>query len=52
MPPASMPKIYEALGSSEKTMHWIERSDHVMTVDVSAEEVFQAASKFIMGLNE
>lgn len=52
VPPASMPKIYEALGSSEKAMHWIERSDHVMTVDVSAEEVFQVASRFIIGLNE
>jgi carboxylesterase len=52
VPPDSMPKIYKALGSSEKAMHWIEKSDHVMTVDVSAEEVFRTAGKFISGLIE
>jgi carboxylesterase len=50
VPPDSMRKIYEALGSNDKQMHWIEESDHVMTVDVAAQEVFQAASTFIAGL--
>jgi carboxylesterase len=47
--PDSMPKIYEALGSNPKQMLWIEESDHVMTVDAAAQEVFQAASAFIAG---
>lgn len=52
VPPESMLKIYEDLGSNEKKMHWIAKSDHVMTVDVSAEEVFRVVREFITGLTE
>jgi carboxylesterase len=51
VPPASMEKIFAALGSSEKEMHWIDESDHVVTVDLAWEEVFDAASAFITHLN-
>jgi esterase/lipase len=50
VPSDSMPNIYQALGSSQKEMLWIEESDHVMTVDVAAKEVFRAVSSFISGL--
>ncbi len=43
----SMPKIYTALGSSDKEMLWVENSGHVVTEDVQHLEVFQAASQFI-----
>jgi carboxylesterase len=52
VPSDSMPNIYQALGSSQKEMLWIEESDHVMTVDVAAEEVFRATSSFISGLTQ
>jgi carboxylesterase len=45
--PGSMPAIYEALGSTDKRMLWIENSGHVITRDAQRETVFQAAIDFV-----
>lgn len=52
VPPQSMEKIFASLGSNDKKMHWIEQSDHVITVDLAREEVFQTASNFVARLSQ
>jgi carboxylesterase len=52
VPPDSMPKIYAELGSEDKRMHWIEESDHVITVDLAWQEVYHTASSFIDELSQ
>lgn len=52
VPPDSMPKIFAALGSNDKQMHWIEDSDHVITVDLARDEVLKTASSFIARLSQ
>lgn len=39
--------IYEALGSQDKQLMWIENSSHVITCDAQRQTVFEAANKFI-----
>jgi carboxylesterase len=43
----SLPKIYAALGSTDKELRWIEGSGHVITRDAQRETVFQAAADFV-----
>ena len=45
--PGSMPAIYDALGSPDKDMLWIDKSGHVITRDAQRESVFQAAIEFV-----
>jgi len=42
--PENMPKIYEALGSEDKTMKWVAGGGHVITREPPKEEVFQTAA--------
>jgi carboxylesterase len=44
----SMERIHAALGSSDKTMVWVEGGGHVITEEPTREEVFRAAADFIM----
>lgn len=47
VPPENMEKIYQSLGSAEKTMLWLENSGHVITREPERERLFQAAHAFI-----
>lgn len=42
--------IYEALGSQDKQMMWIENSSHVITRDAQRQVVFRAAADFVARL--
>jgi len=42
-----MPCIHERLGTSDKTMQWIEGSGHVITEEPKRQQVFKAAADFI-----
>jgi carboxylesterase len=41
------PRILAALGSTDKELFWVERSDHMVTLDYDKELVFQRAADFI-----
>lgn len=45
--PASMPAIYEHLGTENKRMLWLEKSGHVVTRDAARLQVFEAALTFV-----
>lgn len=45
--PINCQSIYERLGSSEKSILWVEDSGHVITCDSCRQQVFQATSQFI-----
>jgi len=46
---AHAPRILEALGSADKELIWVERSDHMITLDYDKEQVFQRSAEFIRG---
>lgn len=48
--PENMQRIYEALGSTDKSMFWLEQSDHVVTRDQERQRVFEAALAFVRRL--
>jgi len=35
------------LGTAERTLHWVEHSDHIITEDFDKEEVFTKALEFV-----
>jgi carboxylesterase len=39
--------LYEHIGSVEKMLHWIENSDHVITLDRDREQVYQWVGEFM-----
>ncbi len=45
--PDNMPKIYQRLGTADKSMLWFKNSGHVITRDQERQRVFQAADQFI-----
>jgi carboxylesterase len=45
--PENMNKIYDALGSEEKSMIWLDDSGHVITREPEREIVFRAVAEFI-----
>jgi carboxylesterase len=47
VPPENMQRIYDALGSTDKSMLWLENSGHVVTRDQEREKVFEAALAFV-----
>ena len=47
VPPENMPKIYNALGSTEKEMKFVQGSTHVITEDGDRELVFEMTAEFI-----
>jgi carboxylesterase len=47
VPPENMQRIYDALGSTDKSMLWLEHSGHVITRDQEREKVFEAALAFV-----
>jgi len=46
-PPEDMQKIYDALGTPDKQMMWVEGSAHVITEDAQRRRVFEAAADFV-----
>lgn len=45
--PAGAESYYRELGSDQKQMIWLEKSDHLVTLDVEREQVYQAACQFL-----
>jgi carboxylesterase len=45
--PENAQKIYDHLGSQDKEILWLEKSGHVVTRDISRQQVFEAAEAFI-----
>lgn len=39
--------LYQELGSQQKSLHWLERSDHILPLDVEREEVFALVCQFL-----
>jgi len=48
--PENMQRIYESLGSKDKSMLWLEQSGHVVSRDQERERVFEAALAFVRRL--
>ena len=48
--PENMQRIYDALGSTDKSMFWLEHSGHVVTRDQERQRVFEAALAFVRRL--
>jgi carboxylesterase len=47
VPPQNAEKIFQALGSSDKTLEWVQRSGHVITRDAERQRVFELAAAFV-----
>ena len=47
VPPENMQRIYDELGTSDKSMLWLEHSGHVITRDQERQKVFEAALAFV-----
>jgi len=47
IPPDHMQQIYELLGSSDKSMVWVEDSSHVITCDAERTVVFKNVTAFV-----
>jgi len=47
IPPDHMQAIYEQLGSADKSMAWVENSNHIITCDAEREVVFAAVADFV-----
>ncbi len=47
VPPANGDILYQALGSRLKHLHYLDRSDHVVTMDFDKRTLFEKALKFI-----
>jgi carboxylesterase len=45
--PENMPRIYERLQTSDKSMVWVAGSGHVITRDAARQQVFEAAAAFL-----
>ncbi|MEN9229617.1 MAG: alpha/beta fold hydrolase [Thermostichus sp. DG02_5_bins_236] len=39
--------LYRELGSEQKVLHWLEHSDHILSLDVEREEVFTQICQFL-----
>jgi len=39
--------LYDHLGSTHKQLYWLQTSDHVITMDIEREEVFQRVGSFL-----
>ena len=52
VPPVNTANIYDHLGSEDKELIWVEKSDHVITEDGDRERVFRAAWDFIKRVSE
>lgn len=47
--PESAEYIYERLASSDKTILWLEKSGHIVTLDTERETVYAAVTRFLEG---
>lgn len=47
IPPDHMSLIYEAIGSNDKTMHWVENSSHIITCDADRHIVFETVTNYL-----
>ena len=48
LPAENMERLYAELGTSDKTMLYLERGGHVVTRDVERQRLFEAAEEFIL----
>jgi esterase/lipase len=49
--PDSMQNIYNKLGTTKKSMYWVETGAHNMLIDVARDEVFNQIASFISDCN-
>lgn len=47
--PASAVHIYKSLGSHDKKLIWLEKSGHIVTLDIEKEHVFEHIASFLEG---
>lgn len=47
IPPDHAARIHDQLGSSDKTIVWVEHSNHIITCDAAREDVFEAVAEFV-----
>lgn len=52
VPPEHMPAIFKLISSEEKSMQWVDHSNHIVTCDIDREEVFEKVGAFIQRLNQ
>jgi carboxylesterase len=45
--PESAQYIYDKLGSTEKQLLWLNKSGHIVTLDIEREPVFEKISQFL-----
>lgn len=48
VPAADVPRLLARLGSTDKRLHWVNRSDHIITEDFDKEEVFAKVLEFVV----
>lgn len=41
--------LYREIGAQVKFMHWLRQSDHIITLDVERQEVFERVAEFLAG---
>ncbi len=44
--PSGAEFVYKTLGSTDKRLHWLKQSDHIIPLDVEREEVFREVGSF------
>ncbi len=47
--PSGAVLLHQKLGSNQKHLHWLNRSDHVITLDVERDQIFAAIADFLGG---
>lgn len=52
VPPEFMEAIYARLASADKSMLWIDQSDHVVTLDIGRNSVCAAAASFVQRVTQ
>lgn len=45
--PRSAEYIYDRVASNEKTLMWLEKSGHIVTIDIEREQIFRKISEFL-----
>ncbi len=50
--PGTMPRIFQRLGSADKTMIWLENSGHIVTEDMDRELLYAAIRGFVRRLSQ
>ncbi len=47
--PSGAQFVIDHMGSTQKVLHWLEQSDHILTMDYDREQVFSFTREFLLG---